>query len=81
MARVVATSPFGQEFFGGKDEFEVDAANVFALVNALDRLSPGFADAAGVRVAIAVDGVVVSDWSTALSASSEAMLLPRVAGG
>lgn len=81
MARIVVTSPLSTEFFGGREEIEVSAGNVFQLVAALDRMSPGFGEAAGIRVAFAVDGVFAGDWATPLSANSEVLLVPRVGGG
>lgn len=81
MARVVVMPPFENEFFGGRDRLEVDAANLFAAVRELDKLGPGFAEVAQVRATLAVDGVVVPDWSTPLTPESEVILLPRVGGG
>lgn len=56
-------------------------ANLFELVAALDAMSPGFGDFIEERVALAVDGTVVLDWTTSLSDQSEVMLVPRIAGG
>ena len=81
MARVVVMPPLDDEFFGGRDRLEVEAANLFAAVRELDGLGPGFAEVAQVRATLAVDGVVVPDWSTPLDADSEVILLPRVGGG
>lgn len=60
---------------------EVDAGNVFELVGALGRRSPGFAEVADVRVAIAVDDVLTGDWATPLSSDSAVLLVPRIGGG
>lgn len=73
--------PFGAEFFGGRDELEVSAGNVFELVRLLDAIGPGFAEIAGIRIALAVDGILASDWSMPLSDSSEVLVVPRIAGG
>ena len=60
---------------------EVAAGNIFALVEALDKIGPGFADEAALRAAFAVDGVMQTDWSAPLTPDSQVMLFPRVAGG
>lgn len=81
MAIVLVTPSLGSEFFGGKEEMGVEASNIFQLVAALDRISPGFGAIAEARVAFAVDGTLTADWSTPLSETSEVLLVPRVAGG
>ena len=81
MARVVLLDPFAARFFGGREEVEVAADTVFALVRALDVLAPGFAVAAEEGAAIALDGVALADWGTALATDSEVLFVPRVAGG
>lgn len=81
MARVTILPPLDAEFFGGADSLEVDAGNVFELVGALGRRSPGFAEVADVRAAIAVDDVLTADWATPLSSTSNVLLVPRVGGG
>jgi molybdopterin converting factor small subunit len=73
--------PFGAEAFGGKDVLDVAAGNIFDLVRALDRLSPGFGESAEVRLAFAVDGTITSDWGAPLNAASEVIVVPRVGGG
>ena len=81
MVRVVVMPPFENEFFGGKDRLEIEAANLFGAVRELSKLGPGFAEIAEVRATLAVDGVVTADWSTPLTATSEVIVLPRVGGG
>ena len=81
MARVTIMSPLSSEFFGGAENVDVYAGNIFELVGALDRRNPGFADVADVRVAFAVDDVLTTDWATPLSESSNVLLVPRVGGG
>lgn len=73
--------PLDAEFFSGTGNLDVDAGNVFELVSALDRHSPGFAGVADVRVAVAVDDVLTSDWTTPLSGASQVLLVPRLGGG
>src|SRR6266436_6770467 len=81
MPRVHPMAPFSAQFFGGAEVLEVAAGNLFGLVEALDRLAPGFGENAGVRVAFAVDGMIQADWSAALAPGAEVMVIPRVAGG
>lgn len=81
MALVVVTAPLNGEFPGGAREFVLDAGSVFELVRKLDALSPGVGEFIEAKVSIAVDGTLISDWSTALTAASEVMLVPHIAGG
>jgi sulfur-carrier protein len=81
LARVTIMPPLASEFFGGTNSIEVDAGSVFELVGVLDRRNPGFAEVADVRVAFAVDDVLMTDWATPLSRNSEVLLVPRVGGG
>lgn len=73
--------PFADEFLGGTREFAIEAGTLFALVRALDRIGPGFAEEVEGRGAVAVDGAVVTDWSTPLGESADVLIIPRVAGG
>ncbi len=81
MVRVVPTASAGTEYFGGTGEIEVEAGNLFQLVDALDRISPGFAEAAGVRLVFAVDGELAEDWTVPLPANAEILIVPRIGGG
>jgi hypothetical protein len=73
--------PLDAEFFGGAGSMDIDAGNVFELVAALDRCSPGFAEVADVRVAFAVDDALTGDWTAPLSNTSGVLLVPRIGGG
>lgn len=73
--------PFGREFFGGRDELELEAATLFALLGRLDAVAPGFAAVAEARATFAIDGVIAPDWSSSLAGAAEVIVLPRVAGG
>lgn len=73
--------PFASQFFRGDAQLTIEAGNLFALVSALDRLAPGFAEEAELRAAFAVNGVVAPDWSAPLPQGAEVVLFPRVAGG
>jgi molybdopterin converting factor small subunit len=80
LVKVVVAAPLRTEFPGGS-EFEIEAATVFELVAELNRLSPGAAGYIEGGVSVAVDGDLVSDWSTSLTRSSEVLLVPHIAGG
>lgn len=60
---------------------EVEAGNLFGLIEALDKLGPGFGEKADTRVAFAVNGTMQADWSAPLAPGAEVMIIPRVAGG
>jgi hypothetical protein len=79
--RVIVMTPFDREFFGGRDEFEIEARTLFGVVNQLDELGPGFADLADVRASFAIDGVVQADWSVPLGEAREVVVMQKVAGG
>ena len=81
MVAVVITSPFDREFFGSRDRFQIDAPNLFALVDALDREGPGFAEVAQVRAQLAIDGTIEPDWSSPLAGAGEVIVLARIGGG
>ena len=81
MARVQPMSPFAEQYFGGAGVLEVTAGNLFALVDALDAIGPGFGENAGMRLAFAVDGTLQTDWSAPLARDAEVVVFPRVAGG
>lgn len=80
MAKVILLPPYAGDWFGGRGEIEVEAGSLFALVRALDSLSPGFAEAAE-GAALAINGTVAGDWTTPLGPSDEVMIVPKVAGG
>jgi molybdopterin converting factor small subunit len=81
VAAVVVTAALRGEVPLGAGELEIDAADVFDLVRQLDAMHPGLRDFIESQVSIAVDGVLVSDWSTPLSSASEVLLVPHIAGG
>jgi len=81
LARLIVMPPLDAEFFGGRSRLDLPADSLFALVEAIDALAPGFAAVAQPRATFAVDGVVVPDWATLLTPESEVILLPRVGGG
>ena len=81
MAKVMPLAPFAGQFFGGAEALNVAAGTLFALVDALDQLGPGFGEDAVLRAAFAVDGMMQTDWSAPLAPDAQVMVFPRVAGG
>jgi molybdopterin synthase sulfur carrier subunit len=81
LVTVVPTGSAGTEHFGGTDTLEVEAGNLFQLVDALDRIAPGFADEAGVKLMFAVDGELAEDWTRPLPPACEVLIVPRIGGG
>jgi molybdopterin converting factor small subunit len=81
VATVVVTAALRGEVPLGAGELEIAATDVFDLVRRLDASHPGLRDYIETHVSIAVDGVLVSDWSTPLGPDSEVMLVPHIAGG
>lgn len=81
MARVVVTQPLAGEFFAGREEFQLAAATLFDAVRLLDSEAPGFAEAAEMRAAFAVDGAMTPDWSTPVGPDAQILVIARIAGG
>lgn len=81
MAKVVVTAALRGEVSLAAGELEIDAANLFDLVRQLEIESPGLGEFIQANVAVAIDGVLVADWSTPLMADSEVLLVPHIAGG
>lgn len=79
--KVILIEPFPGRYFAGRDAFELDAPDLFALVRALDAIGPGFGEVAAEDAAIAVDGVMRADWSASLAEAQEVLIVPRIAGG
>lgn len=81
MARVEMTPSLCDQFTGGMQSIEVEAASILQLVRALDMRFPGLGAHIEDRVAVAVDGAVVRDWTFPLTDQAEVFLIPRIAGG
>ena len=81
MARLLLPPSLGSEFPALPGELVVDALSLYALVRAVDGQAPGFATFCETRAALAVDGVLASDWAQGLSEQSEVLVVPRIAGG
>jgi len=66
----------------GAERVTLAAANVRALLGALETRYPGFADALGPRFAVSIDGEIRSDADyDPLADGSEVAFLPPLAGG
>ena len=81
MARVTISGSFCAEFLGEVSALDLPATSPFHLLRLLDGQFPGLGEHLEARAALAVDGVLVSDWTQALLPDAEVLLLPRVAGG
>lgn len=81
MARVILPADAGRMWFGGCEQIEVSGDTLFALIRALDAVGTGFADVARRRYVFAVNGVLASDWSTAVEPDAEVLVVAKVAGG
>ena len=82
MVTVRSNAQAVRELTGGLDRFEVEAANVRALLDALERRFPGLGELARTRMAIAIDGEIHHDaLAEPLAPGGEVVLIPRIAGG
>jgi molybdopterin converting factor small subunit len=67
---------------GGTAELEVEAGSYRDLVRALEERFPGFAELVDGRMALAVDGELISDpLLEPIDADSEVHFVPRISGG
>jgi molybdopterin synthase sulfur carrier subunit len=67
---------------GGLAELAVEARNVRQLIAALEDRFPGLADDIDGKMAVAIDGDIVSDpMLEPLGPGSEVHFLPRIGGG
>jgi hypothetical protein len=81
MARVLIPDHLASVFTGTR-ELEVIAATYRELVEKLDELFPGAADAILEKVAVAIDGDIIHDpWLDPLEPNSEVCFLHRIEGG
>ena len=81
MARVVITPAVAALSPGLPAEIEVEAANLHQLATRLDRAFPGAGAVLANKAALAIDGTVTANWSTALTPDSEVMVVPKISGG
>jgi molybdopterin converting factor small subunit len=82
MATVVLTGGL-RRFAGDEEEIEVDAANVRALVRALDQRFPGIGkEIDDTNLSISIDGEIIQEpLLEPLSPGSEVHFLPPISGG
>ena len=81
MAHVIAGSECWP-FTGGASEFDIEAATVRDLIDALDVRFPGLGDFVDRRMAFAIDGEIHQDaWFSPIGAGSEVHLIPKIGGG
>ncbi len=81
MAHVVASSECWP-FTGGASAFEIEAATVRDLIDALDVRFPGLGDFVDRRMAFAIDGEIHQNaWFSPIGADSEVYLIPKIGGG
>ncbi len=81
MAHVVASSECWP-FTGGASEFDVEAATVRDLIDALDVRFPGLGEFVDRRMAFAIDGEIHQNaWFSPIGSDSEVYLIPKIGGG
>lgn len=81
MAYVVASSECWP-FTGGVSKFDIEAATVRDLIDALDVRYPGLGYFVDRRMAFAIDGEIHQDaWFSPIGADSEVYLIPKIGGG
>ena len=81
MARVLIADHLASVITGARD-LEVIATTYRELVEKLDALFPGAADAIFGKVAVAIDGDIIHDpWLDPLAPDSEVCFLHKIEGG
>jgi len=71
-----------KSYAGGRDEIEVEAANVKQLLDGLGAACPRLKPLLDRGVAVAIDGQIYRDsWFQPIRPDSEVFILPRLAGG
>ncbi len=82
MPRVVAACSSCRAFTGDVTEFDVEGDTVRRVIEALDRLYPGFGEHIERRMAIAIDGEIHQDaLFEPVGSNSEIYLIPKIGGG
>ena len=81
MARVVFSGVLRQHV-GGVAELELDVGSYRELLRALEERFPGFVERVDGRMALAVDGELISDpLLESIDCDSEVHFVPRISGG
>jgi sulfur-carrier protein len=82
MARVSTIAQSVRDLAGGRDRFEVEAADMRALLAALEHKYPGLGAHVRATMAVAIDGELHHDaWSEPLARDAEVVFIPLIAGG
>ena len=82
MAKVVIPAGLGQQFTGGKSEFDIDATSVRGVIRFLENAFPGIGETIEIHMAVAVDGEIYHDpLLEPVGPDSEVYFLPRIGGG
>lgn len=82
MATVILSPDLAREFANGETEFDIEADNIRAVVNALDARFPGIREALGQGMAVAIDGQIHREFFLEpVGPNSEVCFLPAIEGG
>jgi molybdopterin converting factor small subunit len=82
MATVILQHTFARRHTDGQTRISVTAASYHELVEALARRFPGFAEAVGNGVAVAIDGEIFqTPLLEAVKPDSEVHFMPMIGGG
>ncbi len=82
MVRVLTISSDVRELAGGRDQFDVEAETVAALISSLETQFPGLGRMIEEKMALAIDGEIFQDApGERLWSDCEVVLIPRIAGG
>lgn len=69
-------------YTGGQTNIEIDARNIFQLLDRLGQQFPELKPHLDKGVAVAIDGQIYQDsWLEPISMDSEVHILPQIAGG
>ena len=82
MPRVVLSVNLGEQFAGGLDSFDIEAANVRQMIRELDKRYPGLGSHIEDKMAVAIDGIIYPHpGRQAIAPNSEVVVIPRLPGG
>ena len=82
MARVSSTAQAVRDLTGGLDHFDIEAADVRALLAAMEQRFAGLGELVHAQMAIAIDGEIHHDaLAEPLAPHSEVVLIPRIVAG
>jgi molybdopterin synthase sulfur carrier subunit len=82
VAKVVLSVNLSEQFAGGLDSFDVEAANVRQMIRELDKRYPGLGSHIEDKMAVAIDGIIYPHPARqAIAPNSEVVVIPRLPGG